>query len=200
MKMSLRSAFRVVFLFLLGVVVGSAPLLAQSGSGVISGVVTGPDGVTPLAGVNVFAGGTGGSGFASTLPDGSYELTGLPAGSYQVQFIPPSGSSYLGEFYNNTTDYLAATQVPVVAGETTSLVNASLESRAIGTITGVVTGPDGSPVANVEVSAFPIPAGSMSGSAITGPDGIYEIDGLVAGNYTVKFSPGSGSPLRGRVL
>lgn len=161
--------------------------------GTISGVVTGSDGA-PLAGVSVSAGGAGGSGWATTLLDGSYEITGLRAGSYQVQFIPPFGSSYSGEFYNNATNYLAATPVPVVAGETRSGVNASLESSASGTITGVVTGPDGSPVANVEVSAFPIPGGSMPGSAVTGPDGIYEIDGLAAGNYSVKFSPGPGSP------
>jgi hypothetical protein len=294
MKMSLHSAFRVVFLFLLGVVVGSAPLLAQSGSGAISGVVTGPDGVTPLAGVSVYASpfsggpevggfamtlsdgsyaitglssgsyrvqfsppsgssyaweyfnntqdyfsamtvvvvsgattpsinaslelggtisgvvtgsdgvtplagvnvsasGSGDFGYATTLPDGSYEITGLRAGSYQVYFIPPFGSSYSGEYYNSTTDYLAATQVLVVAGETRSGVNASLESNASGTITGVVTGPNGSPVANVEVSAFPITAGGMPGSAITGPDGTYEINGLAIGNYSVKFSAGQGS-------
>lgn len=162
--------------------------------GTISGVVTGPDGVTPLGGVSVYASpfsGPGGGGSATTLADGSYQITGLPAGSYRVQFSPPIGSSYMSEFYDNTTDYSSATPVSVVAGATIPGINASLALGA--TISGTVTG--GSPVvpvngATVEIYELIGPGfwGSSGQTATTQPDGTYELGGLAAGTYRIRFS------------
>lgn len=161
--------------------------------GAISGMVTGPDGTTPLEGITVFATPTGGAfGIGSvTAPDGTYTITGLSVGSYRVQFSPATGSPYASEYYNNTSNWDLATPVSVVAGETTPNINAQLELG--GAISGVVTGPDGvTPLAGVTVWAYPFAGSGSSFSASTAPDGTYTIIGMSAGSYRVQFSPPAG--------
>ena len=88
-------------------------LLAKAGS--ISGHVYEEDGVTPVAGANVYAfaitGDHPGAG-ANTGPDGSYTIQGLPSGNYKVQ---ATVSDHVAEYYNNAPDQASAAEVGVNA-------------------------------------------------------------------------------------
>jgi hypothetical protein len=87
--------------------------LAKAGS--ISGYVYEKDGVTPIAGANVYAfpitGDYPGAG-ANTGPDGSYTIEGLPSGNYRVQ---ATVSDHVAQYYNNAPDEASATEVRVNA-------------------------------------------------------------------------------------
>ena len=60
------------------------------------------------------------------------------------------------------------------------------QTAAMGALTGKVTDPSGSLVANVTVTATSIDNGQVR-STTTGKDGIYKLDGLAAGSYRLKF-------------
>ena len=85
------------------------------------------------------------------------------------------------EWFDDAPDESSATPVDVALGETVSGIDAQLAVQ--GSISGTVTGPDGSPVAGVLVSAI----GLAFRTAVTSADGSYQIHGLVAGSYTVQF-------------
>lgn len=183
---------RAMLVIVLGLVVGSASLLAQGAPGAICGVVTGPDGLTPLEGIQVSDGG-GGWESAMTGYDGIYEITGLDAGSYVVQFSPPSWSPYVSEYYNDSLRFDRSTAVAVSAGIMVAGIDASLALG--GNIRGRVTGPDGvTPLEGVDVYAFGAADSGGYGYATTDSDGTYEITGLAAGGYNVQFRANSGSP------
>ena len=95
----------------------------------------------PVQGVNVSASSTampgGGFGSATTDADGAYVVSGLAAGDYRVQFSPPFGSSLVGEYHPDTTNYSLAVPVKVFVGATVSEIDASLATGA--SITGLVT-------------------------------------------------------------
>ncbi len=169
--------------------------------GSISGVVTGPGG-QPLAGVCVAAVNTKGTlpalrgsaliaiagfGFpAFTGSDGSYRIGGLAAGRYQVSFSPCTGSlRYAEQWYRGKASAIAATDVTVRAGKTTSGINGHLVIG--GTISGKVTAA-GKPARNICVIAAAGSAGPV-GAAVTGKAGTYTISALASGKYTVEFSP-----------
>src|SRR5689334_22116929 len=92
----------------------------DSGSGIISGNVTGT-GSVPLSGVQVLAytlyGDRG--GYATSDASGNYQISGLIAGSYVLQFQPTGSGGYATEWYNNKPTALTATQVSVSTGATT---------------------------------------------------------------------------------
>jgi len=166
-----------------GTVSGINAQLAVGGT--ITGTVTGPGG-TALSGVSVTAWGPGGIwSSADTAADGTYTITGLPAGSYTVEFYRPWGVNLLGEYWQDAATSDAATPVSVAAGGTVSGISAQLAVG--GTITGTVTGPDGTALSGVSVTAWG--GGGSSGSADTAADGTYTIIGLNTGSYTVEFEP-----------
>jgi hypothetical protein len=98
--------------------------LAKSGS--ISGHVYREDGVTPVAGANVYAfpatGEHPGAG-ANTQPDGSYTIEGLPSGHYKVQ---ATVSGRLAEYYSDAPDEASATEVTVNAPNDTPGIDFAL--------------------------------------------------------------------------
>ncbi len=156
--------------------------------GRITGRVTDTNGA-PIANASVSASPagavSGGFGSAMTGTDGTYTISGLPAGSYQVRFAP-MGSDLISEYYRDTTNYSAATPVTVTAGNTTTGIDADLAPG--GKITGRVTNSNGTPIANISVSANPAGVGSGGySSAMTSTDGTYTISGLPAGSYQVHF-------------
>ena len=121
-----------------------APLVSEGSSssvltnGSISGGVYRSDGVTPVAGADVWANdydGGPGNGYARTAAEGTYAMTGLPAGDYRVE----SSAAELGygrEFYRETSEYQLATHVAVVPGATTPGVDFTLDSG--GSISGAI--------------------------------------------------------------
>lgn len=171
----------------------------------ISGKVSIPEGMDPLAlgAIWVSASGfSGNGGYGSAMVDpvtGEYSLVGLAPGSYRVQFQVNSywdGDSsvrpnLVSEYYDDAVDYMSATAVDVTAGNATTIDADLVEGRSI---SGTVTIPDDVDpdwIRGVSVSASGI-AGLSSGSGSIDPTtGNYSITGLAPGAYRLQFGVGS---------
>ncbi len=134
--------------------------------------------------------------FQSSTTDslGNYNVGGLPTGTYRLEFNDYT-DTYLGEYYNNAATLNAATGVAVTAGATTANINASLALP--GHITGRVTNPGGSAIADVDVTAYSLQDGYWDyyKDASTNAAGNYDVSGLPTGTYRLEFWDGSGSYL-----
>lgn len=160
----------------------------------IAGTVTGPDGVTPLANIDVEVYGWTGSSWgwvtwAGTDASGTYNVGNLRAGTYRVGFQPYAYSGlYLPEYYSNKTDVATADDVLVGPSATATNIDAELELASH--ITGVVTESVGAdPIAGVHVDAYRWNGawGEYAASGVTDADGAYDIGALRAGTYRVGF-------------
>jgi len=126
-----------------------------------------------------------------TAPDGTYSFRGLGAGKYTTA-VSASGQNLLSEWWNDKAHSSTADAISLGAGQTFT-ANTQLALGA--SISGVVTGPGGSPVAGARVSVFERAPGSggtawwSTASAATDSSGAYSVVGLDAGEYTVAFSP-----------
>ena len=172
----------------------------------ITGKVTGPDGTTPLANIDVSAyrwiGADEGYwdyvSFGDTDLSGNYSIGGLAAGTYRVEFTDWQGN-YLNESFAEAVDLDSGTDIVVPVGKIVTGINASLAKAS--RITGKVTGPDGTtPLADIEVSAYRwinADGGYWEGMSNSDTDlsGNYSIGGLVAGTYRVKFTDWQGNYL-----
>ena len=101
----------------------------------ISGTVTGPDGTTPLQGIEATAYQWTGSWWewfnsGYTDANGEYTIGGLPAGTYRVQFEDWQNGDYLTEVYDNAPDLDSGTDIVVPAETTVTGIDASLASIA----------------------------------------------------------------------
>ncbi|KJL25785.1 Cna protein B-type domain protein [Microbacterium azadirachtae] len=164
----------------------AADTLAATG-GSIAGVVTNEADGSPIAGIFVQAQNDDASSIAgaTTGPDGSYRIDGLQPGAHRVHFLT-LGTSYISEYWNNATSYFQAAVVYVQDGVVATGIDAALSSG--GTISGVVTREDGTPVVGEPVSAAASGLGGGFSSAITDSSGAYTIQGLPADSYVVNFS------------
>lgn len=157
----------------------------------ISGVVTGPDGTTPVSGGYVEAFALVGSNWVPALSvatgvDGTYTLDGMPAGSYGLLFSGPYESPLLAEWYDDAPDFSSADTQVLTAGMALNGINASLALG--GSISGVVTeSAGGNPVSYAYVTAHDA-AGFLVSSTFTGFDGTYSMLRMRTGNYRVTFS------------
>ena len=154
--------------------------------GSISGRIYEADGVTPVAGADVWAEqqGSGGNRVESGA-DGSFTIKGLASGNYQVQ---AQAEGFAREFYPGTTDENAATAVTVTVDGNTTGIDFTLDVG--GTISGTVYEADGStPVDGALVLAQPFsaawPAFGPTREATTNADGTYTIVGLAPGDHRV---------------
>jgi major membrane immunogen (membrane-anchored lipoprotein) len=167
---------------------------AQAATGHITGMVTGPDGATPLAGIRVrtylWLGGPDWllAAWTDSGADGRYDIGGLASGYYRAMFIDLAGN-YVTEYYDDQSDWSSATTFSVTDGAITPGIDASL-ARA-GKISGKVTA-QGSGVADVVVSAWAKVGGTWRnrGSDLSINNGNYTIDGIAEGAYAVMFSDG----------
>ncbi len=168
----------------------------------IAGTVTGPDGITPLEGINVGAYyWTGsdwqGAGSAVTRADGSYLIGGLGAGTYRVQFIDGT-YDYLFETYDNVPNLNSGADLVLAVGATVSNIDASLTQAS--RISGTVTGPDGTtPItAHVLLHRWNGAEWEQIDECWTDGDGEFLFAGLVAGTYRVEFAddPNDGDDYR----
>ena len=97
-----------------------------------------------------------------TNANGEYTIDPLASGEYMVVFTAPSDDSldYARQYYNDQVSSEQASEVAVTVGETTSGINAAMQSG--GGITGWVTvAATGSPLMNAEVCAFSLAALSV---------------------------------------
>ena len=147
----------------------------SSGTGQLSGVLVGADGVG-IGGATVTVGGMTDPPTTNTLTAGSvgaFSFAGLPAGaSLTLTFDKPGFSP---------------TTVPVQLGTTNAPLTVTM-ADALGRIAGTVTDPGGTPISGATVTAtdgkrsWPVTSSSASpGSAA----GAYVIAGLPTGAYTV---------------
>lgn len=171
-------------------------------TGQITGLVTGPNGSTPLNGMRVTAYRQSGvsswtvAGTATTNSSGTYAIGSLATGIYRARFEDLAGV-YVSEYYNNKTSFNLATNFSVTDGQTTSNINASLAQAGsiAGRVTSIETG-DG--VGDVVVGALINDGGiwRQANSAVTISNGNYTITGLAGGTaYVIRFSDGL-SPAR----
>jgi formylglycine-generating enzyme required for sulfatase activity/5-hydroxyisourate hydrolase-like protein (transthyretin family) len=166
-----------------------ASLVKASG---ISGVVTGPNGQTPLANVEVeLERWTGGDWIwqGQTLTDGngSYQFDGLPAGTYRIEFEDESGQ-YALEYFNNEVEFDLAENIILAPEQQVENINASLVPGS--RINGKVTGPDGNPLPDVDIDVFRLQENGQWDwyeDTEANADGTYEIGGLPNGTYRVGF-------------
>lgn len=168
-----------------------------SGDGSIGGTVTGAGG-TGLVGVTVEVCEVGPSGCGLAGEDvsdagGGYDVAGLFAGTYKVRFLPDDGV-HAGEWFDDQLSEATATTVVVDDGEAVSGIDAELDADA--SVSGVVTGANGSPVKNVEVLVcrWHAPSGECADEYddYTDNAGAYSVQGLPAGQYRVSFYPRDG--------
>ncbi|HUC21284.1 MAG TPA: carboxypeptidase regulatory-like domain-containing protein [Streptosporangiaceae bacterium] len=129
----------------------------------------------------------------SVTQHGSYVISGLAPGQYQVDFGCGLDSTYADQWFPDAQDAASADLISAGPGRTSG-INAVL--RPGGTISGVVTGKAGHPLAGVCVTATSTrgSAASFGGSTgigllYTNSHGAYKILGLAPGSYDVSFAP-----------
>jgi hypothetical protein len=142
----------------------------------------------------------------TTTRHGTYTLSNLAPGQYLISFGCGNGNRYAAQWFPSAPTAGAAHQVSAPAGRTSG-INAVLQPG--GSISGVVTGQAGHPLAGICPSAVNVKgalpplrgsgsfafAGTGGGGLppITNRYGAYRISGLPAGRYQVSFSPCAGS-------
>src|ERR1700722_10194565 len=176
----------------------STTTLVASGS--IAGTVSDATDPSGLAGVCVTATDAadtiGASGTATTAAGGTYSITGLAPGSFEVFFDPTCSNTQSSPdfplWYPNSLTAGGASTVSVSSGNTTSPINASLQT--FGSIGGTVTdAADPGGLAGVCVTATSSTGGSGLGTAVTTSNGTYSIADLAPDSYTVEFAPSCGA-------
>jgi hypothetical protein len=123
---------------------------------------------------------------AFTDSQGYYTFS-VPAGTYKVAFYPRGAGYYALEYYNNKSNFNEADLVTVIAGQTTSNINAQLEIG--GKISGKVTDASNNGIANVDVHVVGLNSNWLPGST-TDNEGYYTLS-VAPGTYKVFFDPKS---------
>ena len=208
-RLTRLGAIPLLFLTIVGLLLGglSAPAFAAAGS--IKGTVTraGALDSTPLQGVTVTllnadgtavtAGNPAAPLTATTAPDGTYTLPtpdSTSSVSYKVRF---NGTGLRQEFYNDAATAEAATSIPVGAGATVNGINAALASTSASQLGGKVTNASGAPIDGATITLYKKkPADAQTGqvsyetviSQTTGdgkPSGTWVLD-QAFGKYVVE--------------
>jgi hypothetical protein len=144
----------------------------NSGLGAITGVVTDDTG-QPIPGVNVTVSGVNEEDVSVTSgDDGKYTVENV---SLKIHAVTFSKTGWLTTSVTVTAEDFDADKV---AAANATLVNAS--AKITGTIIDAKN--SGAPLADVTVSV------GVAGTAISGSDGTYAIENLVADDYTVTFT------------
>ena len=158
--------------------------------GKITGLVIAGDTQLPLENVDVDVYNSSGNWIDDVDSDASgvYTITRLASGNYYLRFSPSiADQNYVQEYYNDKHDRESADPVAVVAPNTVSGINASLQRG--GSLTGRVTGEDtGQGLPDVWVEVFDCYGFDVRG-ATTDLSGYYTVTGLLAGSYSVGFFP-----------
>jgi len=174
---------------LLVTLLGGVASPANASSFSITGNVKGLAGVNLAAVVvSVYTTAGGYAAGASTDASGNYAVEALVTGSYKVEFTPPGGSAYIGEWWNDKASLASADAIAVTLGVTVTGIDPVL--AAGGTISGRVTG--GSTAINVEGATVFAFGGSpivTTTSALTDAAGNFTIGGLLPNSYTLNFVP-----------
>ncbi len=121
--------------------------------------------------------------FTRTKADGTYTAKRVPPGNYDVEFVPGGAFSDCG----NKGNFLPVDDSATVSSQVTTTLNASLPTGGI--IKGVVQDPHGQPLGGLCVFS----TAEFGGSAVTKPDGSYQLRQLFTGDYFVGYQGGCGN-------
>jgi hypothetical protein len=116
--------------------------------------------------------------------NGDYQIPGLLPGSYKVKFY--TTGDFVGEWYNDKSDFYSADPVTVASGEAIELEDAVLALG--GYITGQVINTSGGSIYPVWVKVYNLDYAYLNGAS-TSSSGYYTVSGIPAGNYKVEFDP-----------
>ena len=159
--------------------------LTEGGS--ISGHVYQSDGITPIAGAEVFVRPSKyffDEGFCTTTAsDGSYVIDGLALGQYKVRAEAPGYAKL--RYYDGVYGWRNATNVTVTPPENTPNININLDLA--GSISGYVYASDGITPIQVSIIADSTSGGFEGIGAMSNEDGSYTIEGLPPVSYTVRI-------------
>jgi hypothetical protein len=156
----------------------------------ISGTVSSANG--PVAGATVAALDASDEQITAQEPvtdaNGDYTIAGLPSGSYKVLFSSPMDQNLATQWWDDVTTYEAATAITVSPAKPVTGIDATLAPGA--SISGTIYGP-GTPkvgLANAVVSIYAASGGAPIVGAGTDSNGLYSVDNLPAGSYTVGIT------------
>lgn len=157
-------------------------LWPQESTGV-SGRVTNANG-DPIEGISVQAAGNNTMLYDTTDSNGDYLITGLATGSWRIGFLPPDGSAYAFEYYDNKRSDPGYNPIAVIDGTIVTGIDAVLETGSLvkGTITDASTG---DPVSGITVCAYPFTGYGSGYCASSGNDGTYVLGAMLAGTYRI---------------
>src|SRR5450759_640765 len=161
---------------------------------VITGTVSGPDGLLANIHVDANADNFGNGNGADTAIDGTYSIA-VPSGAYTLQFYDNTGAHVNGCYDSNnspsyfTTNQGACTPVDVAGSD----VGGKDVQMPLGVaITGPVRGPDGQGLPNININA-----GNFGFGAQTNDVGYYSLTVPPNGDYTLQFNDNNGPHLSG---
>lgn len=119
--------------------------------------------------------------------NGDYSISHLRAGNFAVRLRSLGSSPMINEWHDDQLQFASAGPIGVEAGVTTPGVDARLEDRTWGTITGRVTDNNGDPVGNLQVGIYD-PAGISLWTVRTDGEGYYTHPRVPAGAWKVFFN------------
>ncbi len=157
-------------------------------SGQVHGRVVDAETGEAIRGVEVFV---SGAGFAQAVTgaDGSYVARDVRPGSYTVRYLTGNARpdrKYPEQHFDGAVEEADATPVTVARGEATTGIDAALVAGA--SLAGSVVGTDDEPLDAIEVTVFDAATGDrVGGSVATDTAGEWQVDGLAAGEYQVRY-------------
>jgi hypothetical protein len=166
-------------------------------AGEVSGVVVDQHGA-PVAGVAVIfeMGPQVDWGFATTEEDGTFVAGAMSGGGTYEVMVKPSRSSPVELGPAPGTPFPEISLSDGKSRATGIRIAVQLDRKSI---SGVVVGADGKPVADVNVTAYPPLKSDMmmqftqpAASSVSGADGAFALHDLLSGDYTVRAMAGTG--------
>jgi hypothetical protein len=162
----------------------------ENGDGAFDGSDTGIGGVT----LTLTTSGNATVGTAITMPDGTFEIAGLPAGTYTLTETQPagysSGTDTLGNFAGTAlTDGITDTGVTVTPGGTGT--GYLFPEYTATSLSGTVTDQHGTGIGGVAMTVTN-GAGDTVATGTTDGNGTYSISTLPPGTYTITETQPAG--------
>ena len=148
----------------------------EAASGIIQGVISPSDFQTE---VSVMVDGEPITSYANTENGGAFMLYGVPEGTYDLTITPDPSTNYIPQTMS----------VDVTNGQITDV--GTIELQQYGAITGTILD-GGSPVVGATVSVM---VGTDVVTADTDDSGMFLLENIPPGSYTVTISPPEGSTL-----